>query len=144
MATNQNATLVRRLFDEVWNGGNVSLMESIFSPKVKFSDPAAPSFSGGLPALKKLESDYQTAFPNKKNTIEDIYVAGDNVIVRWTMRATHSGSWHGISATNKKIQISGITIYTFSNGKVVDVAQNWDYLGLLEQLGAVSLQKIAA
>jgi steroid delta-isomerase-like uncharacterized protein len=137
-----NIELVRRLFEEVYSKGNVTMLRDFVTDKVKISDAAAPSAREGLESLKALESKYATAFPNKKVKIDDIFATDDRVAVRWTCQGTHKGTLDDISATNRPINISGITLYRFTNGKISEITQSWDRLGLLEQVGEV--QKAAA
>ena len=43
----------------------------------------------------------------------------------------------GISATNTKVSVDGITIHHIVNGKIMDSYVSWDALGMMQQLGAV-------
>jgi predicted ester cyclase len=43
----------------------------------------------------------------------------------------------GIAPTGKQVTVSGITISSVKNGKVVEEWTNWDTLGMLQQLGVV-------
>ena len=43
----------------------------------------------------------------------------------------------GIPPTGKSVEISGIAIDRFSDGKIAESWGNWDTMGLLQQLGAV-------
>ena len=62
----------------------------------------------------------------------------DKVVNRWTLHATHTGDFRGIPATNKRITITGIGIFRFSeDGKVVESWDSLDQLGMLRQLEAV-------
>jgi predicted ester cyclase len=62
----------------------------------------------------------------------------DKVVNRWTLHVTHTGEFRGISATGKRITITGIGIFRFSEeGKVVESWDSLDQLGMLQQLGAL-------
>jgi steroid delta-isomerase-like uncharacterized protein len=67
--------------------------------------------------------------------IEEMFAAGNRVIVRYIMRGVHRGEWQGIPATGKKIEVSGIMIHRIENGKVVEDREEFDMLGLYQQLG---------
>lgn len=45
----------------------------------------------------------------------------------------------GISPTRKKVKASGIMIDRIVAGKIVEEWEEWDTLGMMQQLGAVSL-----
>jgi predicted ester cyclase len=54
------------------------------------------------------------------------------------MRGTHEGEFRGIAPTGKQITVTGIGIFRFSDGKVVESWDNFDQLGMMQQLGVVS------
>jgi steroid delta-isomerase-like uncharacterized protein len=97
----------------------------------------APAFTGGIEAWKKFQSKYRKAFPDHRLAIEDQIAEGDKVVTRWTTQGTHKADLPGIPATGKHVKITGITISRLSNGKIVEEWQNWDALGLLQQLDVV-------
>lgn len=61
----------------------------------------------------------------------------NKIAVRWTGTGTHKGDFMGIPATGKHVSVTGITVDTFKDGKVVESWTNYDALGLLHQLGVV-------
>jgi predicted ester cyclase len=56
------------------------------------------------------------------------------VVVRWTLTGTHLGEYDGIAPTNKAVKTTGITIYHFANGKIVDDRYESSGLSLHDQL----------
>lgn len=137
MAIQDNITLTRRLFDELFTKNNLKAADEVIATNVKLLDPAAPNFKGGLNEFKERESVFIKAFPNKTAKIDDIFGTEDRVVFRWTCTGVHKGDLQGIAPTNKNFKISGISIYRFNNGKITEIIQMWDRLGLLEQIGEV-------
>ncbi len=133
----QNINQTKKLFEEIYNKGNLTMLDGLVANNVRLNDPATRQQKEGLKALKDTEASYIRAFPNKKVKIEDIMSSEDKVIVRWTCQGVHKGELQGISPTNKEFKISGISIYRFANGKVTEIWQSWDRLGLLEQIGEI-------
>ncbi len=133
----QNITMTRRLFDEVYNKYNVSALDELVLPSVKLHDSAHTRNNSGISCLKEIETCYIKAFPNKKLKIDDIFAVEDRVVVRWTCNGVQKGPLHDIAPSNKPFTISGISIYKFANGKIAEIYQNWDRLALLEQIGEV-------
>jgi predicted ester cyclase len=43
----------------------------------------------------------------------------------------------GIAPTGNEVAITGITIHRIEDGKIVEEWENWDALGLMQQIGAV-------
>ncbi len=133
----QNKTVVRRLFDELWNKGNLQVADETIAPAYVHNDPSSPDFGKGPESEKKRVNLYRGALHDLRLTIEDLLADGDTVVARWSCRGVHKGELNGIAPTGKQIAITGITICRFANGKIVEGFVNWDALGLMRQLGAV-------
>ena len=132
-----NKAIVRRLLEEFWNKGNLSLADELFAPNYEHHDASTPDFGRGPESEKKRATLYRTAFPDVRLTIEDIIAEGETVMARWSCRGTHKGDLSGIAPTGKQIKIPGVTIARLANGKFVEGWVNWDALGLMQQLGVV-------
>jgi steroid delta-isomerase-like uncharacterized protein len=140
-----NKAIVRRLFAELWNTGNLSVADEIFSPNYAHHDPSTPDFGRGPESEKKRATLYRAAFPDLHLTIEDVIAEGETVMTRWSCRGTHKGELNGIAPTGKQITISGVTVVRVSNGKIAEGYVNWDAQGLMQQLGVVpQLAKVMA
>ena len=133
----QNKTVVRRLFDELWNKGNMQVADELIAPAYQHHDSSSPDFGKGPESEKKRVNLYRTAFHDLRLNIEDLYTEGETVVARWSCRGVHKGDLSGIAPTGKQFAITGITIARFSNGKIVEGFVNWDALGLMRQLGVV-------
>jgi steroid delta-isomerase-like uncharacterized protein len=132
-----NKAIVRRVFEELWNKGNLSLADQLFTPNYTDHDSSTPDFGHGPESEKKRVTLYRTAFPDLRLTIEDIIAEGETVMARWSCRGTHNGDLSGIAATGKQFTISGMTVAHLVNGKIAEDYVNWDALGLMQQLGVV-------
>lgn len=131
----ENANTVRKLIDEIWNRGNLSIADTIYTAEFVNHDPATPSALRGPEAVKQNAAMYRKAFPDLRIKIEETISDGDHVVARWTSSGTHSGELQGIPATGRRTTSSGITIARFVNGKIAEEWVNWDTLGLMRQLG---------
>src|SRR5207302_8436558 len=136
MSENSKA-IVRRLIEEVWNKGNLSLVDEFFAPNYSHHDPSTPDLGRGPESEKKRATLYRTAFPDLRLTIEDIIAEGETVTSRWSCRGTHRGDLSGIGPTGNQINISGVTVARLSNGKMVERGVNWDALGPMQRRGGV-------
>ncbi len=138
MSTEENKALIRRFYEEGWNEGNVAVAEEIFAPTYVLHDPALPGLPPGPEGVKQVLTLYRTAFPDAHLTVEDIVVGadGEKFVSRWTARGTHQGQLRNIAPTGKPILVTGIAIWHIVDGKVVERWENWDTLGLFQQIGA--------
>lgn len=131
------STTIRRLFDEVWNKGNLKLADEIFTPNHLNDDPVNPS--RGLDALKGIVTKYRNAFPDVRFEIDEVLTAGDNVIARWRYSGTHSSTLEGIPPTGRHVSGPGISVHRFKGDKIEETHVVWDALGMMQQLGLVTL-----
>ncbi len=133
----QNKNNVRRLFEEVWNKGNVAVADELFAPAYTHHDSSTPDVGRGPESEKKRATFYRNAFSDLRLTIEDLIADGETVVARWSCRGTHKGEFNGIAPTGKQVNMTGISIARFTNGKMTEGYVNWDALGLMQQLGVV-------
>ena len=124
MSAEENKALVRRYFDEVVNQRNYDLIREIFSTREM--NPIK---------IEQTINELVEAFPDVKATIEEMIAEGDSVAVRWVDRGTHKGTWRGIAATGKTVELRGATIFQVKDGKIVAGMGEIDFMGLLNQLG---------
>jgi predicted ester cyclase len=59
---------------------------------------------------------------------------GDKIVVRWSGMGRHTGEFMGIPATGQRITIKGIDIFRLAEGKIADLWQEMDMLGILQQI----------
>ncbi len=133
----QNKQLVRRAIEEVYNRGNLDLVDELVSSDFVAHTPSEEI--RGPAGIKQFATALRTAFPDLQMTIEDQIADGDRVVTRWTATGTHTGPFQGIPPTGKSGKITGIDIDRIVNGKAVECWTNTDDLGLLQQLGVVPM-----
>lgn len=137
MATEQNKALFRRMVEEIFNRGNLGLVDEVFAPDFVEHEELPPGIPSGREGVKQMTSMLRGAFPDFKATIEDILAEGDRVVIRMTWTGTHQGDFMGIPATGRRVSFGVIDIVRFAGGKF---AEHWglmDQAGLMQQLGAV-------
>ena len=134
MSVEENKAMVRRVFEEAFNKGDMSIVDEIISPNYVYHGPMGMEFKGSE-GLKQMLTIYHTAFPDIQATIEDIFAEGDMVAVRSTMSGTFKGEMMGIAPTGKNLTITGIVISHFVGGKEVEAWGSMDTLAMFQQLG---------
>lgn len=135
MSTEDNKRLVRRLYAE---GFKFSAMDEFFSPNLIYHDPPPiPGLKPGLEAIKQTFKTFASAAPEGNPIIHDMIAEGDRVVVRMTAAGMHTGELLGVPPTGKRLEMDGIVIYRFENGKIVERWAQHDFLGLMYQLGLI-------
>ena len=137
MATDANKAVIRRLFAEVFNAGDVDAVAALAAPDVLGHDATSPEPRRGLESVRQVAVLFRTAFPDLRLGVEDLVAEGDKVVARWTLRGTHRGTFMGIPATGKVATTAGIVVYRLAGGKIVEYWGSFDALGLMRQLGAI-------
>jgi steroid delta-isomerase-like uncharacterized protein len=117
---------------------NIALADEILSPD--FVDHSHPDFRPGSGDIKQNLIDFQHAFSDISNGVEEIIGEGDIVAFRFTIRGTHTGTYGGIPPTGKKIVLAGMDFVRVSDGKIVELWSNQDALGMLRQLGVIRFE----
>ena len=84
--------------------------------------------------LSKAFNNITEAFPDVQIIVDDMFVANNKVVLRWTFKATHKGTYQEIPATGRKVTWKGIDIYTIDDGKIVSLDRSADWSVLMVQL----------
>jgi steroid delta-isomerase-like uncharacterized protein len=136
MSAEENKALVRRYVEEFVDQGNLDLSEEIFAPDfVRYG--AGPDQNAGVEDLKHFFVMLHSGFPGFQSTIEDLFAEGDKVMLRFTFHGTHQGEFMGIAPAGKQVTMSGIDIFRIAEGKIVELWNQEDVLGMMQQLGAI-------
>jgi steroid delta-isomerase-like uncharacterized protein len=134
----ENKQVSRRLAEEAFGQGRFEVIDELVADDFVNRDTSIPPGVGSdREGLKQLAQGYVAAFPDMELKVEDQVAEGDKVVSRWSARGTQKGELMGIPATGKQATVTGITIDRLESGKIVESWNNWDTLGLLQQLGVV-------
>src|SRR5919107_608084 len=145
MSVEENKAVLRREVEELYNHkGNLDVVEEIFSPDYVSHEPTSGEV-WGIEGARQFAVTFRKAFPDLENTIEDMVAEGDKVVMRFSGSGTHEGETTEAfgSPTGKRMEITGITIKRFADGKIVEAWTNFDALGMMQQLGVMAAQQPA-
>lgn len=136
MSVETNKELIRRFYDEVWNKGNVDFAFEVFAEAYVRHDLRPGNPTAGPAGQKEVAADFRAAFPDLKHETELLIGENDLVVARWTMQGTNTAQWGKQPPTGKFVKMSGVNIFRLANGKVVEIWNHRDDLGMREQLDA--------
>ena len=121
--TEEHKAVVRRLVEEVLNGGRLELIDELYAP-------------GLAPAARRWIAPFRASFPDVHMEIVDLVAEGDKVVGRFTCSATHLGEWLGHAPTGRRFErVDEVSIYRFRDGRITQVWSLEDSLDRLRQLG---------
>ena len=84
-----------------------------------------------------------TAFPDLNIQVEQILASGDHVVARARLTGTHKGNYAGVAPTNRSVTWHGCNVVEIRNGKVVGSRVYADNASVFQQLGVLSLPRVA-
>lgn len=127
--------VVRRFYEQMCNERKNELADELFTAGHRMHDPQVPAADGpaGMAAVVAI---YQEGVDGHWG-IEEIFSAGDRVVVRWTGSGTHVGEVTGIPPTGKAVRVDAISIHRMDGGKIAETWEVWDTLTFLQQIGVV-------
>jgi steroid delta-isomerase-like uncharacterized protein len=135
MGAAENKELVRRFYEEVWVKGNLDAADEVFARDYVRQDFRATDALPGPDGQKKIAADFRAAFPDLRFEIELLIADDQYVVGRWTASGTNLGPWGTLEPTGRAVTFSAANIFRFEDGKVVELWNHRDDLGLMEQLG---------
>jgi predicted ester cyclase len=118
-----NKATVRRLVEEVLNGGRLEVIDELYAPEL-------------APAASRWIAPFRASFPDVHMEIVELIAEGDTVVGRFTCSATHLGEWLGHPPTGRRFErVDEVSIFRLRDAKITQVWSLEDSLGRLRQLG---------
>jgi predicted ester cyclase len=117
----KNKELILRVYAEMVNKRNLSLIDSFFDSKI-VDHAAFPGQAQGIEGFRKAVGDLFALFSHMQVTVDDL-IAGDNIV------ASHE-TWNVTTASGNKTA-TGKTMHIFkiSKGKITDEwSKGWEWL----------------
>lgn len=135
MANKAVAALFHR---EIFELGEAAAADQICTAEFVWHAPnTLPEMPAGPEGVKAFAAMVRAGFSDIRITRDDSIAEGDRVVDRWTFSGTHSGEFMGAPATGKRVTVSGIDIFRVADGRLAELWQSWDQLGMMQQIGAV-------
>ena len=131
----QSENLVRTFIDEVFNKGNLSMLEELIHPDYQYRSP--DSQLKGISELREFIHEFRSAFPDLNLQINDFFNSNDRTCAAFTLKGTHEQDFMGIPATKKFVEVQGMVISRIKDNKILEDREILDNLTFFQQLGVV-------
>ncbi len=125
--TQAHKDVVRRVYYELFNKDRLELIPELYCEDCIARDPANTQTMQGHEHLQELLKAYRAALPNHHYEVLDMVAEDDKVSIRWMVDVD----------TERDLEVEGLSIVRFRDGRICEIWQHWDNLGLLKKLGAV-------
>ena len=134
VSAQDNKTIIQRLIEEVYNQGNLDVVDELVAADV-FNHPAVPEHQHGIDGFKHVMEWVRQFSSDVHYEVDDIISEADKVAVRMTQSGTHTGTVRGIPPTGKRFSVDYVHWFRVADGKVAELWAVRDDLTRLEQLG---------
>jgi ketosteroid isomerase-like protein len=137
MSESRKDVLLKALEAEV--GGATEDLGTLFTDDVVGWSPYATV--SGLTALAALSALRETAFSNVAISLRGLDEVGNKAFAEWLIDADHTGPYvlgedAAVEATGRHVQLAGVTVADFRDGKIRSYRTYFDDLSLIEQIAA--------
>ena len=119
-----HAEIARHALEQVCSGKNPDGIPRDYHPD--FVDHVNRFTYRGHDGARQSVALYLALFPDLRFVVEDQVTEGDKVASRWTLRGTHKG---------REVELRGIVISRFEDGRIIEDWAASDTLELVRQLG---------
>ncbi len=136
MSTEQAETMniIQHLFT-MWNTHNPGLVTEIYAANYFGIDMTQRAQVNGPAEVARQFERFLRAFPDLEfQNVETIF-DNDRVALYWCARGTHRGTLLNIPPTGRAIQVNGVSMLRFADGKIAQGIHLWDMAGLLREVG---------
>ena len=134
MSTEENKAVVRRFWEKCVNRHDLTAVDTLVAPAFVHHGAADAAQARGPEGIRRWVARLQAALPDLQVTIDDVIAEGDTVVVRSTRTGTHHGTLLGLPPTERRATWTAIDIFRVAGGKITDRWDEFDTLGLREQL----------
>jgi steroid delta-isomerase-like uncharacterized protein len=138
MSSEANKTQYCRTLEEVFNQGDLDLVDELVAPDFLNHDVPPGMNNRGPDSTRQIVRMLRTAFPDLHFTIEELVTEADTVAGRVTMRGTHLGPFQGIAPTGRSFEQVHMHFVRFRDGKAIEHRAVRDDLGMMRQLGVIA------
>ena len=133
--TDENKAIIRRLYQEAVNGGDLSVIDELYAPDVELHLPGIPQDPYGPEGVKRFVGLVRDAFPAVVVTIEALIAEQDKVVASVLFHGVQPAPSQGASPYEPMTGWARIDIYRLFQGRIVEQWADRDDMGTLHQLG---------
>jgi len=130
--------VVGRTMDEAWNSG-FDIVAELFGENHVYHDPLMPDLPAGPAGVRFAVDMLVTAMPDGVLAIDEWVEEHESLVARWTWTGTNTGPLMGMAPTGRHATLRGTHLFHFRDDVIAETWASYDALGLLGQLGLVTL-----
>ena len=136
MGSKDNLKLIKARYEAV-NSHDFKKFQSFYDKSISWGDPHLTRTVKGPVAVRRRLESLTAAFPDLKWELGRIFTEGEHVCAEFTFTGTHRGKLDNrgkaISASNQRIRIPAVGVYTVRGNKIVDSKIYYNFEDLKSQ-----------
>lgn len=132
--SNANVEYYSRVWEVAINQGNTAILDSAYVDDAVIH--TVPEIRGKANA-KAYYQNYVDGFSERSFVVKEIFADGDRLVKYWQFKGKHTGTFFGIPATGKDVDVIGTTLVTMRSGKIAEEQDFMDNLEFMRQLGLI-------
>lgn len=138
--TEDRKEAIRRINRREWTEGDVR--DEDYADSFVLHTPQEDLDVSGLAAMVDAVRSGTSDFEFR---IDDVFGEDDRVVLRYAMSGTNTGpSFLTAEPTGESWEGSGISVYRFEGEEIAEQWDNFDYLGVMRQLGLLPSESTGA
>ena len=141
--TQDHKTVIQRLFDEVWNKNELSFVDQVYGPNYVAHVAGAPRDIQGPEQFKQFVALHGVLTSELHFYVEEQIAEGNSVATRWTATTVPAAGLVGTPTDSHEVEVTGISIHRFADGKIVESWDNWDALTMYQAFGADVFESVS-
>ncbi len=131
--TDDGKKLITTYFEQVWNQGNLGVIEQVTPPVFilhYFGKPDTASYD----EHKAVITYWRGALPDYTLVLEDVLSEGNKVAARFSFTGTHKDTLLGIPPTGNTIRSTGMWMCNVENNLLQECWEEYDIQSMMSQL----------
>jgi steroid delta-isomerase-like uncharacterized protein len=128
---------IARSFIEAWSTHNVEKLLTLFAEDCLYEEVATGTKYYGKKEIAGYAKSTLSGVPDSEFEIVTV-IASDNMsTVEWIWRGTNSVGWPdlGISATNKRLEVRGVSVMVIKDNLIQRNSDYWDWNTFMKSIG---------
>lgn len=128
----------KMLLDEnaAWNAHDVDRIAAFYTEDCIKEDVAMGTSTRGKEEMNALHHRVFAAFPDLKIELTSCFQTDERAATEWIMSGTYAHQLPGLPpATRRSFSVRGSSIMQLDRGRISRVADYWNFLSFLQQLG---------
>lgn len=138
-----NKLIIRRVFEEIWNRNDFSLIDQVYAPEYVAHVAGSPRDIEGPEQFKQFVALHGVLTSELHFSVDDQIAEGDRVATRWTATSTTASGLIAGGDDVQTVTVTGISIHRLAEQKIVESWDNWDALTLYQSLGSDVFERVS-